>query len=89
MLRHWATNSSAIHVILGSVLDNNKDQERDNDANYTRRVGGAEGIAIPSHFYGIAIKCKSSNGMEPADCELDEVDTIGLHFQHPRIYSYI
>ena len=83
MLKHWATRFSTIHVILGSVLDNNKDGERDSDTNYTWRLGRAGGVAIPSHFYGVFVRCKSGGGVEPADCELDQLDAVGLLFQHP------
>ena len=82
MLRSWAINFSTIHIILGSVLDVNRDGERDNDADYTRWVGGSRGVAIPSHFYAIVVRCKSE-GMEPADCKANQLDALGLLFQHP------
>ena len=40
-------------------------------------------MAIPSHFYGIAVRCKSGSGIETADCELDQLDAVRLLFQHP------
>ena len=82
LLRSWA-NSSAIHVLLGSVLDANRDGKRDNDANYSWWVGDeVGGVAIPTHFYTVVVRCLSS-GVEPADCDPGKLDTAGLLFQHP------
>ena len=82
LLRSWA-NSSTIHVFLGSVLDTNRDGRRDKDADYTWWVDGeVGGVAIPTHFYAVVVRCLDS-GMEPADCELNQLDTAGLLFQHP------
>ena len=82
LLRSWA-NSRTIHVFLGSVLDTNRDGRRDNDANYTWWVDDeVGGVAIPTHFYAVVVRCLSS-GVEPAGCDPDNLDTVGLLFQHP------
>ena len=76
-------NFSTIHVILGSVLDTNRDGEWDNDTNYTRWVGSEGGVAIPTHFYAVVTRCVNDDGTEPADCEPNQLDAVGLLFQHP------
>lgn len=82
MLRSWA-NVSTIHVIFGSVLDVNRDGERDDDADYTWWVDGEGGVAVPTHFYAVVVRCINDNGVDPAGCEPDQLDAIGLLFQHP------
>ena len=84
LLRSWAS-SRTIHVFLGSVLDTNRDGRRDNDANYTWWLGDkVGGVAIPTHFYAVVVRClDSSSRAEPADCDPDKLDTVGLLFQHP------
>ena len=82
LLRSWAVNFTTIHVILGSVLDADRDGERDKDADYVHRVGGAKGVAIPSHFYAVVVRCINDEGLEPADCDRNQLDALGLLFQH-------
>ena len=82
MLRSWAANFSNINIILGSVLDVDRDGKRDSDNDYSWWTHGKGGVAIPSHFYAIVVRCKSE-GMEPADCKPDQLDALGLLFQHP------
>ena len=83
LLRSWA-NSGTIHVFLGSVLDTNRDGRRDSDAEYTwwvdNKVGG---VAIPTHFYAVVVRCLSGGAVEPATCDSDKLDAVGLLFQHP------
>ena len=40
-------------------------------------------MAIPTHFYAVVTRCGSGSGVEPADCDLEQLDTIGMFFQHP------
>ena len=81
-LRFWLLNlgTKAIHIIIGSVLDINRDGKRDNDANYTWWVDGEGDVAIPSHYYAVVVRCVTGDGME---CQEDQLDAIGLLFQHP------
>jgi DNA/RNA endonuclease G (NUC1) len=84
LLRSWARNFSTIHVILGPVLDTDRDGRRDSDASYSWWVGGRTGgVAIPTHFYAVLTRCGSGSGAEPADCDLEQLDTVGMLFQHP------
>ena len=83
-LRSWARNFSTIHVILGSVLDTNRDGKRDRDVDYSWWVDDNDGgVAIPTHFYAVVTRCRGSDGVEPADCDLDQLDAVGMLFQHP------
>ena len=81
-MRSWAVKFSTIHVTVGSVLDANRDGERDNDGDYTWWVGGMGGVAVPTHFYAVVVKCLN-NGVEPAKCNPDQLDALGLLLQHP------
>ena len=68
---------------MGSALDVNRDGERDSDANYTLWVNGSGGVAIPTHFYAVVVRCINDDGLEPSDCEPDQLDAVGLLLQHP------
>ena len=81
-MRSWAVKFGTIHVMVGSVLDANRDGERDNDGDYTWWVDGVGGVAVPTHFYAVVVKCVK-NGVEPAKCNPDQLDAVGLLFQHP------
>ena len=84
LLRSWARNFSTINVILGSVLDTDRDGRRDSDASYNWWLGNRTGgVAIPTHFYAVVTRCGSGSGAEPADCDLEQLDTVGMLFQHP------
>ena len=83
LLRSWA-NSSTIHVMLGSVLDTNRDGTRDNDQKYIWWVNNKTGgVAIPTHFYAVVVRCVNDQGLEPADCKPEQLDAVGMLFQHP------
>ena len=65
-------------------MDTDRDGKRDNDASYSWWVSNrTRGVAIPTHFYAVVTRCGSDNGVEPADCNLDQLDTVGMLFQHP------
>ena len=82
-MRSWA-NSSTIQVFLGSVLDANRDGKRDDDASYTWWVNDTVGgVAIPTHFYAVIVRCVNDEGVEPADCKPEQLDAVGMLFQHP------
>lgn len=82
MVRSWALKFSTIHVTVGSVLDANRDGERDRDSDYTWWMDSMGGVAVPTHFYAVVVKCVHK-GMELAKCNPDQLDALGLLFQHP------
>ena len=83
LLRSWA-NSSTIHVLLGSVLDANSDGRRDNDEDFTWWVNNRiRGVAILTHFYAVVVRCINDKSLEPADCKSEQLDAVGMLFQHP------
>ena len=83
LLKSWA-NSSTIHVLLGSVLDVNRNGRRDNDQEYTWWVNNKTGgVAIPTHFYAMVVRCVNNQGLELADCKPEQLDAVGMLFQHP------
>ena len=53
--RAWAKVSGAVHIISGSVFDDNEDQVPDAVAD-ARLSQGASGAAVPSHYYKIVIR---------------------------------
>jgi hypothetical protein len=65
-------------------LDANRDGGRDNDQEYTwwvnNKIGG---VAIPTHFYAMVVRCVDDRGLEPADCKSEKLDAVGMLFQHP------
>ena len=70
--------------MLGSVLDINRDGTRDNDQKYTWWVNNKTGgVAIPTHFYAVVVRCVNDRGLEPADCKPEQLDAVGMLFQHP------
>ena len=82
-MRSWA-NSSTVHVFLGSVLDANRDGKRDEDASYTWWVDDiVGGVAVPTHFYAVIVRCVNDEGVEPADCKPEQLAAVGMLFQHP------
>lgn len=84
LVRSWAMSFGTIHVLVGSVLDGNRDGERDEDDNYTWWLKGEEGsIAIPTHFYAVVVRCVNDKGVEPENCATNQLDAIGLLFHHP------
>ena len=83
LLRSWAVKFGTIHVILGSILDADRDGSRDRDGDYIQWVGGAGGVAVPTHFYAVVVRCVDGDGVEPADCKTDQLDAVGMLFQHP------
>ena len=83
LLRSWA-NSSTIHVLLGSVLDADRDGRRDSDEDYTWWINNSVGgVAIPTHFYAVVVRCANDKGLEPTECEPNQLDALGMLFQHP------
>ena len=85
LLRSWAVNFTTIHVILGSVFDTNRDGERDSDHQYNWWMRNKEGgVAVPTHFYVIAVKCDVIGGMsiDPSLCGPEHLTAMGLVLQH-------
>ena len=82
-MKSWAIKFGTVHVILGSILDTDRDGTRDEDGDYIQWVGGAGGVAVPTHFYAVVVRCVNDEGMEPADCKTEQLDTVGMLFQHP------
>src|SRR6266567_3021718 len=54
-VRAWAKLSGWVHVISGSVFDDNDDQQPDDPAN-ARLSQGSSGAAVPSHYYKVIIR---------------------------------
>jgi DNA/RNA endonuclease G (NUC1) len=53
--RAWATVSGGVHIISGSVFDDDDDEVPD-AAMDARLSQGATGVAVPSHYYKIVIR---------------------------------
>ena len=82
-LKSWAIKFDTIHVILGSVLDTDRDGARDEDGDYIQWVDSTGGVAVPTHFYAVVVRCVNDEGVEPADCKPEQLDAVGMLFQHP------
>src|SRR5438093_849751 len=54
-VRAWAKLSGWVHVISGSVFDDDDDQQPDDPAN-TQLSQGSSGVGVPSHYYKIIIR---------------------------------
>ena len=59
MVRDWVRNRGDLTIITGAVFDKDNDQARDSDAN-ADRVAPLNRVAIPTHYYKIVVKKKSS-----------------------------
>lgn len=35
------------------------------------------------HFYTVVVRCVNDKGLKPADCKPDQLDAVGMLFQHP------
>ena len=67
-----------------AVLDANRGRTRDEDQQYTWWVNNKTGgVAIPTHFYTVVVRCVNNQGLEPADCKPEQLDAVGMLFQHP------
>ena len=54
-VRAWAKLSGWVHVISGSVFDDDDDQQPDDPAN-AQLSQGSSGVGVPSHYYKIIIR---------------------------------
>ena len=54
-VRAWAKLSGWVHVISGSVFDDDDDQQPDDPAN-AQLSQGSSGVGVPSHYYKVIIR---------------------------------
>ena len=64
-------------------MDTDRDGARDVDGDYIQWMGRAGGVAVPTHFYAVVVRCVNDEGLEPTDCKADQLDALGMLFQHP------
>ena len=70
---------STLNVMLGSVLDADRDGRRDSDSAYPDWV---EGVALPSHMFVVVTRC-GREGVKLEKCLVADLEVLGMLFQHP------
>ncbi|XP_065059538.1 venom phosphodiesterase CdcPDE-like isoform X2 [Rhopilema esculentum] len=67
VFRDWAMKYDSVYVISGSIFDADNDGFRDKDEQTKRWTHDKKnGVAIPTHFYKIIVRCDVSNTTESA-----------------------
>ena len=70
---------------MGSVFDDNRNGERDSDGDYNwwTKKNGDGGVAVPTHFYAVVVKCNSGSGLtDLSECDSEQLTALGLILQH-------
>ena len=80
-IRAWfKTYSVPMNIVIGVVLDANRDGTRDPDSDYANKFMG---VAIPTHFYVVITRCGvSSKSLQ--SCGVEDLKVLGLVLQHPK-----
>ena len=80
-IRAWfKTYSVPMNVVIGVVLDANRDGTRDPDSDYANKFMG---VAIPTHFYVVITRCGVSS-KSLRSCRVEDLKVLGLVLQHPK-----
>lgn len=66
IVRLWAHDAGTLYVMTGSIFDRDRDSQRDPDDQAVRMKSknGRARVAVPSHFYKIAIRPGTGNRLE-------------------------
>ena len=78
-LKNWIDVYSTLNILVGSVLDANRDGHRDSDSAYPHL---REGVAIPSHMFVVVTRCERAV-VEIRNCPVADLKVLGMLFQHP------
>ena len=80
-IRAWfKTYNVPMNVVIGVVLDANRDGTRDPDSGYANKFMG---VAIPTHFYVVITRCGVSS-KSLRSCGVKDLKVLGLVLQHPK-----
>ncbi len=79
LLNDWLGVYSTLNIMVGSVLDANRDGLRDSDSSYPNFT---DGVAVPSHFFVVVTRC-GLHGVELGACPVEDLQVLGMLFQSP------
>src|SRR5437870_703395 len=89
-VRAWAKSSGWVHVISGSVFDDDDDQQPDDPAD-AQLSQGSSGAAVPSHYYKVIIRETTAGQVEAITLLIPNAANVpGRGAQHttPRTTTY-
>ena len=75
----WIEAYPSLNIMMGSVLDANRDGLRDPDSTYPRFK---EGVVLPSHMFVVVTRC-GRHGVDVQKCPTEDLLVLGMFFQHP------
>lgn len=76
-LSDWLRTYHMLHIIVGSVMDADRNGLRDPDSAYPR----VEGVAVPSHVFVVVTRCGDGGALE--SCDAGDLEVLGMLFRHP------